>query len=182
MFHRTRLGSWTTLLAICLLSVPAYAGYIELHATDAVSLEGANAGGVNPQAVRFDMSQLPEGIVIDLAEISFPVTVDTLRSHSAVIEGRPILEQWATLSPQQQERPQASDSLRTNVRVDVRYGTNAEAKLTRVVQGWYDGSLTNNGLLLETLGSNAEIVDLPTPNVGLIVLRVYFTRQAPGQE
>jgi hypothetical protein len=155
MTRKYRLYGILAAMLFALFAGNVLAGHAILEPTGSLPLKADAQSPTNGFAVTFDLSSIPEGARIDLAELNVTVTSDTaLGRHVSVLvyAGR---SNWTPSALASTAEISTTDSLMMSNFVATGEDRHLEVNVTELVRLWCLGQLDNNGFVL-LLRNNAD--------------------------
>ncbi|MEK7774847.1 MAG: hypothetical protein AAB305_03065 [Candidatus Zixiibacteriota bacterium] len=142
------------------------------------SFQGSSASPLNGFALTFDLSKIPSGYRIDLAELRVTIDSDTLLDEAVAVQvvavsgNLPVAGELMAV-----EDVETIDSVRFSSFVETGADKFTEINVSELVDWWYSGKLLNKGFLIFVDGNdNKEFaLDLKGTKVSA-KLSVYYSK------
>ncbi len=136
------------------------AGVVILPITKAVPVASVDSAKVEKFLIKFDLSSIPHGSTIDLAEMNLKVEVDTGKKY-VELALFPVTSDWSEESLLlTEDQVSYTDTILTTETIDVTSGKVVDLNVTRIVTEWFKGTLLNKGLMVAPLENNFDIKSL----------------------
>lgn len=174
MLNRHILGA---ILLTALVAVGAKAGEVTISADGHLPLKHSDIDLPHAIAVRFDLSSIPSGATIDLAEITVSLDADTALGKNILVLAHGALSSWTPSEIPTLDNLVTCDSILSSNFSGTGDNQTAEINVTEIVRLWHAGTLENKGLYL-SVDRNTENrgVALHSENgVPQAALKVYYS-------
>ena len=161
-------------LAICCLAGPsAWAGHAALipDASQLVTYADTNlTAGAN---LLFELTALPEGVHIDLAELRIGCNIEMEGEKSVPAVLSAVTEPWEPSVGPAEASPDFTDSLSLTMPLPIGDDQSVVFNVTDLVQWWYDGVVSNNGFYLRLDGD--EYAEFTFAQQGTVELVIFYS-------
>ncbi|OGC74464.1 MAG: hypothetical protein A2145_05940 [candidate division Zixibacteria bacterium RBG_16_40_9] len=149
-----------------LFGVPVNAAVLNLQTDKAVSVVSSDTSKGNRHLIKFDLSSIPAGSTIDIAEVNLKVEVDTGKRYIDLAIF-PVTSDWSEDAVLLTEgRVSYTDTILATETIDVTTGKIMDLNITRIVREWVKGTLPNKGLMVAPLENDFKIKSLsPVSNI-----------------
>jgi hypothetical protein len=157
-------------LGVAILVVPAHAGRLVLAPAEAQATP-VDGSAVTRVAVRFDLSVVPEGAVIEMAYLEWSVG-ELTGEEAAVFLARAIGESW-TANAELSSAPDVDSEKVAGWRIEPGGAAAEEGRvrleLTELARQWALGLRENFGVAIDTAGLDEEAADAVLGGARLVV-------------
>ena len=167
----------TAVLVLCLPSFVS-AGHASLDPEKAVSVKTATEKPVSSFAIKFDLSDIPQGQWINMALLKLTFSADTTLGEGVQIMVYVASEEWQESVLARETSIRKMDTLMTTSFAASGDEEEAEFDVTDLVQRWYGGRITNNGFVLSVRGNSDRRFELANqPGQWGATLEVFFSKE-----
>lgn len=129
-------------------------------------------------AVKFDLSEIPRGVFIDLAELRVQLDTDTTLGKNISVIVHPAHSAWNASAQPSQSKPASSDTLFVNNFVPTGDDKPLEVNVTELVRLWQNGALDNNGFVLSVRNNDEKKVSLQESGGSFeAVLSIHYSKE-----
>lgn len=147
-------------LVLCCCVTSTRADTMILRPTSVIDLQHTAVGPVSAAAFKFDLSQLPEGARIDLAELQIRLDTDTSSTNAMSISFGLASADWVHTAVTLDDQVATSDSLFVTALIEPGSDRAVEVDLTELVKLWHSATVENHGIVVSSPGNELRQVRL----------------------
>lgn len=176
----------TTKVSICVCAAvallilatmqPAVGGELLLKPTKTGVFASTVNGPANAGGIYFDLTAIPEGATVDLAELMIHADVDTALGTAVHIRVKAATEVWDGSPLVQASTVAVNDTTVAGNFIGTGESQSTHFLVTRTVRGWLAGTLSNHGFIVRLGGHEEALMRLSGGGVSPeVALRVIYT-------
>jgi hypothetical protein len=153
------------------------AGHLDLTPGEVLATKQTSNKPVSGGALKFDLSNIPEGSRIDLAELNLVVSSDTGLGQTLEVFAGASTESWSGSLTPMPGKIQTVDTLLASAYVATGENQTVQIDVTELVRLWFTGKLPNNGLSITIPVDGTKVFTLAATG-GQVTARlsIFFSR------
>lgn len=172
------MGILLALLIIVSLGLQVSADHLLLEPTGHLGVRKNLDVQKSAFALKFDISEIPDGMYIDLAELRLQLDTDTTLGKNISMIVHPAHSAWNASALPSQSKPATSDTMFVNNFVPTGDDKSLEVNVTELVRLWQNGALDNNGFVLSVRNNDEKKVSLRESGGSFeAVLSIHYSKE-----
>jgi len=158
---KTAIITLTYTMILSLLAGSVCSEHTVIESGEFLPVKTSADSPVSVYLVKFDLSEIPDQAVVDIAILRMTADVDSTAGPHLVLAAYPVAEDWTGSSTPAVQQTISFDSTMESITFDTRHtGRQIDLDITETVREWLSGERTNQGIVIighENPGSGIRI-------------------------